>query len=78
MASLPPSELAYQEAHLNDDNRSKTIIVIGTLFTALALLSLVARLLARRLASATLGWDDYFALAAMVRFYHEEHEALPG
>ena len=65
MATLPPSEIAYETAHIND-NLSTTLIVVCNIFTALALLSLIFRLVARRLARASLGWDDYFAIAAMV------------
>ena len=72
MASLPPSEIAYQEAHIND-NLSTTLIVVSTVFTALGLLSLLARLIARRLARAHLGWDDYLAIAAMVNFYGQQN-----
>ena len=65
MASLTPSEITYEEAHMND-NLSTTLIAICNVFTGIALLSVFARLLARRLARARLGWDDYFAVAATV------------
>ena len=63
MTSLPPSEFAYEEAHIND-NLSTTLIAVCNVFTAVALLCLVARLTARRLARVLLGWDDYIAIAA--------------
>ena len=65
MASLTPSEITYEEAHIND-NLSTTLIAICNVFTGIALLSVFARLLARRLARVQLGWDDYFAVAATV------------
>ncbi|KAG7006141.1 hypothetical protein G7Y79_00016g041260 [Physcia stellaris] len=65
MASLPPSEIAYQQAHI-DDNLSTTLIAVSTIFCGVALLSLVVRLIARRLARASFGWDDYLAIATMV------------
>ena len=49
MASLTPSEITYEEAHIND-NLSTTLIAICNVFTGIALLSVFARLLARRLA----------------------------
>ena len=67
MASLPPSEIAYQQAHIND-NLSTTLIAVSIIFCGVALLSLVVRLVARRLASASFGWDDYFAIATMVGY----------
>ena len=65
MATLPPSEIAFQEAHI-DDNLSTTVIGICNLFTALALLSLLGRLLTRRYAKALLGLDDYLAILTTV------------
>lgn len=67
MASLPASEIAYQQAHIND-NLSTTLIAVSTIFCGVALLSLVVRLIARRLANASFGWDDYFAIATMVGY----------
>ena len=67
MASLPPSEIAYQQAHIND-NPSTTLIAVSTIFCGAALLSLVVRLIARRLASPSFGWDDYSAIATMVGY----------
>ena len=71
MASLPPSEIAYQEAHIND-NLSTTLIAVCNVFTVLAVLSLLARLAARRLARTPLGWDDYLAIAAMVTLCRQQ------
>lgn len=75
MASLPSSEIAYQQAHIND-NHSTTLIAVSTVFCGVALLSLVVRLIARRLANAILGWDDYLAIATMVEYPWPGQDAL--
>lgn len=66
MATLPQSEINFEEAHIND-NLSTGVIAVCNVFTALALLSLIARLVARRWVKAPLGLDDYLAIAAMVK-----------
>lgn len=68
MDSLPQSELDQQKAHIGD-NRSTTVIAISSLFTAVAVLSLIARLAARRLARVSIGWDDYLATLTTVDPY---------
>ena len=65
MASLAPSEIAYEKAHIND-NLTPTLIGICNLFTALAIISLFARLVSRRITRTSLGLDDYFAIGASV------------
>lgn len=65
MTSVPPAEIARQKAHIND-NRSSMLITVCNVFTGIALLSVVARLSARRLARATLGLDDYLAIGTLV------------
>lgn len=65
MASLPQSEIAFEEAHIND-NLSTTVIAVCNVFTALAFISLLTRLMCRRSSRAPLGLDDYLAVAAMV------------
>ncbi|KAL1979196.1 hypothetical protein VTN96DRAFT_6518 [Rasamsonia emersonii] len=65
MDNLPPSEIAYQEAHIND-NRSTSLIVVCSIFTGAALLSMLLRLLARRVSRTSLGLDDYFSLATTI------------
>ena len=65
MATLPPLEIAHQQAHIHD-NLSTTLIVVCNLFTAVALATLSARLIARRLTGVVLGLDDYLATAASV------------
>lgn len=76
MASLPPSEIAYQQAHI-DDNLSTRLIVVCNAFTAVALVTLFARLASRRLTGAVLGWDDYLAIAASVILIIFNCAALP-
>ena len=65
MASLPPSEIAYQKAHIND-NLTLTLIGVCNAFTGLAIVSLFARLISRRLTRTSLGLDDWLAIAASV------------
>ncbi len=67
MDSLPQPEIDYQTAHFGDD-LSTTLIVISNLFTAVAVLLLLARLVSRNMVGAPLGWDDYLACATAVRF----------
>lgn len=67
MDSLPPSEIAYEQAHIHDDHATR-LIVVSNVFTAMALGTLLARLLARRLKGVVLGLDDYLAIAASASF----------
>ncbi len=66
MDNIPQSEIDYQLAHI-DDNFSTVIIGISSAFVGLAVVVFITRLIARRVSGAHLGWDDYFAIAAIVR-----------
>ena len=65
MDGFPPSEIAYQEAHISD-NRSTLLIVICSVFTGAAVLSFIFRILARQTTQAHIGLDDYLSLGATV------------
>ncbi|KAI1423462.1 hypothetical protein F5Y12DRAFT_529579 [Xylaria sp. FL1777] len=65
MASLPPSEIQYQEAHLSE-NESPAIIAVSTIFAAVALITFLLRVAARYVTAAHFGLDDGFALASVI------------
>ena len=65
MASIPPSELAYQEQHI-DQNRGPMTIGVCSMFLVLAFGAVAARLASRRISRVRLGSDDYLILVALV------------
>lgn len=68
MASLPPEEIAYQMAHI-DDNWSYTLQVLCSVFTGLAVVMFGVRLFSRYTTKAYLGWDDWLGFLATVNSY---------
>jgi hypothetical protein len=66
MAQPTPEQIAYYQAHADDDRRPNEIasLVCG-LFAATA--ALAARIAARRVSRMKLGLDDWTIFAAMVR-----------
>lgn len=63
---LPPEEIAYQNAHITQDRRP-ALIVLCSIFTGLALLLFLLRILARRVVNAGIGLDDWLAFISTVR-----------
>lgn len=63
---LPPEEIAYQQAHIDED-RTGALIALCTVFTSLAVLLFLIRILARRLLNAGIGLDDWLAFISTVR-----------
>ena len=63
--SLPPSELAYQEAHIQDDRSLglKVTFVIGLVISTVVV---ALRILSRRVLKAPLKADDWTVIAALV------------
>ena len=64
--SLSPQEIAYQEAHIDDDRRVNVVISMVICRTA-AWIAVVLRLVSRRLAKCHLQMDDYMILVGLVR-----------
>lgn len=65
MDNIPQSDIDYQEAHINE-NHSTLLIAVCTVFTGLALVAFVLRILARKIGGYRIGLDDYLAFAAAV------------
>ncbi len=64
--SLPPSEVAYQLAHANDDGRSGLIISSAICLPA-AYIAVLLRLTSRKISRGGLQADDYLILLGLVR-----------
>ena len=64
--SLSPQEIAYQQAHIDDDRRVDVVISMIICLTA-AWTSVVLRLISRRIAKCRLEMDDYMILVGLVR-----------
>lgn len=67
MADRSASEIAHQEAHINQ-NLSPTLIIVCSIFTGAALFCLIARVTIKHLTKVSLGLDDFLAVAAGVNF----------
>ncbi|KAK5637328.1 hypothetical protein RRF57_013040 [Xylaria bambusicola] len=65
MDSFPQSEIEYQTAHFNEDNGT-AIAVVGSVFVALAIVSVALRVVARRVKGVKLASDDYLAIGTVV------------
>lgn len=65
MASLSPSDVQYQKAHI-DDNKSAEIIAACAICLTAAYSTVFLRFVSRRLSSTSLEADDYFILTALV------------
>jgi hypothetical protein len=65
MSSLTPEDIAYYQAHMDDDLRPNEIAAnsSGYIF---ALIAVTLRVIARRRLRAKFWLDDYLILAAMV------------
>ena len=67
MASLPtPQEIAYQEAHINDD-KSGSIIAASATCYAIGIIAVALRFLSRRISRIRYEWDDWLCVAGLVR-----------
>ena len=66
MVALSPPEIAFEQSHINESNGPRTIGVV-CMFIVLCLGVLGGRFYARRIRKASLGADDYLAVAATVR-----------
>jgi hypothetical protein len=63
--SLPPEEIHYQEQHASD-NRQPDIIAAVAVCLSAAVISVILRLVARRLLKIRLQLDDWLILIALV------------
>jgi hypothetical protein len=66
MSAITPAELAYQQAHIKD-NQSPSIIGCAIFFIVFPSLVVTLRSLARFVRNLPLELDDYFTLPALVR-----------
>lgn len=66
MASLSPSDVLYQQAHINE-NKSAEIITACAICLTAAYLAVVLRFVSRRISKTSLEADDYTIIAALVR-----------
>lgn len=60
-----PGDIKYQLDHW-DDNESPVIIAVTTVLFVGALVSVVLRLLARKVKHLRLDWDDYWIILSLV------------
>jgi ABC-type proline/glycine betaine transport system substrate-binding protein len=61
-----------------DNSQAPAILATGSVFTALSVLAVILRFVARRIKRAQLGWDDWTILAALVMFILCEGLELTG
>jgi hypothetical protein len=77
MAQPTPEQIAYYQAHADDDGRpNKIASLVRGLFAATATLG--ARIAARRLSRMKLGLKDWTIFAAMVRVAFAERGSQPS
>lgn len=67
MLAATPEQIEYQLAHRHED-RSGAIIGAITAVTILATIAVLLRFMSRRVIRAKIMADDYFTVAALVRF----------
>jgi uncharacterized membrane protein YhaH (DUF805 family) len=63
--SLPAEVVEYQIAHADDDRLPAVVVAIAVCYSA-AVISVVLRLISRRLVKASLQGDDWLILVALV------------
>ena len=66
--SLPPAELAYQEAHIHDD-RSAGLTVAYVIAFTVSTITVALRIVARRISKTALKADDFTIILALVRSF---------
>ncbi|KAI9673626.1 MAG: hypothetical protein M1817_002263 [Caeruleum heppii] len=64
MATIPPEELQYQLANIDDD-QSQGLAAVNIIGVMLAIISVVLRLLSRKISGLPLKADDYTIIAAL-------------
>lgn len=65
MSSLSPSDILYQQSHINE-NKSAEIITACAICLTAAYLAVILRFVSRRLSKTSLEADDYTIIAALV------------
>ena len=65
MLMLPPDEIAYEEAHIND-NRGPILVGVTTILLVLGILAALGRFASRRMTKAALATDDWLVLFSLV------------
>ena len=63
--SLPPEELAYQEAHIHED-RSTGLTVAYVIALVVSTITVALRIVARRISKTPLKADDFTIILALV------------
>ncbi len=61
-----PQEIAYQEAHITDDKAGAIIAANATCY-AIGIIAVALRFLSRRISKIKYEWDDWLAVAGLVR-----------
>ena len=64
--SLSQEEIAYEEAHINQDRAYQQIVPIA-IFGFLAFVCVIFRIAGRKIGRIALGLDDYLIIASMVQ-----------
>ena len=65
MEAFPPEEIEYQTRNRND-SRSLILVAVSSVFTGLATISFILRVIARKVTKVGFGWDDYLSFAAII------------
>lgn len=73
--NLSPEEIAYEEAHFHENKAYQQIIAISV-FGVFAFVSVVLRLVARKVGQIPLAMDDYLIIAAMVKSINPDYYAV--
>jgi hypothetical protein len=66
MSTLSPEEIQYQMSHQNED-RAADIVVSISVMLAVAYVSVLLRVVARRMGGASLQADDWMIMVGLVR-----------
>ena len=66
LTTITPQEIAYQEQNINDD-RGATVSATVSVFSTMAFLTVLLRLIARKRTHAAWHLDDYIMIVGLVR-----------
>lgn len=66
MSTLSPTEITYEETHI-DESKQPVLYGVISAFFAIAILSIIARILSRTLQKQKLWYDDWLMLLSIVR-----------
>ena len=77
MSQISPQQLQYQKAHIRDDLRSLLLVACAVCWPV-ACVTVLLRLLARRLTRLPLQADDYMIVVALVRARLSRYLGVPS